>query len=308
MAGQYDVDLPTQRLPTPKDQNIARLIASMTPLDQMERPPLKICIMGDQGTGKTYSAMELLQLITPEDKKIIYSDSGEGWSTLQNEPKLKRRVMRQPYENLEQLLILAAAIRDKVPPFDKVGAVLLDEYSSMVKGDKTWIVKARSQQAEKKGEFRDPFMPQRPDYLASQIRSEEVVSAFLSCGIHVGFVSHEKLDKDTLMIRPDFAPGAANDFQRLLHSVIRATVKLDKGTKEVTRQFQLQQIGNRVSVKNRVGGLGNFCSNMTEFAEAYKKWGGQDQAPSNTQLTEEQTEEIANDDELLRLLNKEEGN
>lgn len=305
MAQGYDVDLPTQRLPTPSGTTIQRLIASMTPLDKMERPPLKFCIMGDQGTGKTYSAMKLLQLITAEDKKIIYADSAEGWSTFQNEPTLKTRVMRQPYENLEQLLVLAAAIRDKVPPFDKVGAVLLDEYSSMIKGDKTWIVKARSQQAEKKGEFRDPFSPQRPDYLASQIRSEEVVNAFLACGIHVGFVSHEKMDKDTLMIRPDFAPGAANDFQRLIHSVIRATVKLDKTSGKVIRQFQLQPIGNRVSVKNRVGGLGNFIDEISELADAYSKWGGEDQTPSNTEITKEQAEEIANDDELLRLLNKE---
>jgi hypothetical protein len=305
MAGNYDVDLPTQRLPTPSGLNIQRLVASMRPLDEMIRPALKICIMGDQGTGKTYSAMKLLQLITESDKKIIYCDSAEGWSTFQNEPALKKRVMHQPYQNLEQLLILAAAIRDKVSPFDKVGAVLLDEYSSMVKGDKTWIVKARSQQAEKKGEFRDPFMPQRPDYLASQIRSEEVVSAFLSCGIHVGFVSHEKLDDKTLMIRPDFAPGAANDFQRLVHSVIRATVKLDKTSGKVIRQFQLQPIGNRVSVKNRVGGMGNFIEAIDEFAEAYLKWGGEEQEPSNIEITKEQAEEIAKDDELLRLLNKE---
>jgi hypothetical protein len=140
--------------------------------------------------------------------------------------------------------------------------------------------------------------------LASQIRSEEVVSAFLSCGIHVGFVSHEKLDKDTLMIRPDFAPGAANDFQRLIHSVIRATVKVDKSG-NVVRQYQLQPVGNRVSVKNRIGGLGNFINKIEDLAEAYKNWGGTE-TPDNTQLTEEQNETIQKDDELLRLLNSNE--
>jgi hypothetical protein len=306
MAKEYDVDLVTQALPTPTAKSLEALNNSFVKLEDMGRPPAKICIFGDQGTGKTKATMEFLQAITPEDKLIAYVDSAEGWSTLQNHPHLKRRVIRMAYENPEQLLILAGAIRGKVGKYAQIGAICLDEYSSMIKSDKTWIVKARSQQALKKGEFRDPYMPQRPDYLASQIRSEEVVNAFLSCGIHVGFTSHEKLDEKTIMTRPDFAPGAANDFQRLIHSVIRVTKKMDKTSGKVTFSFQLQPIGNRVSVKNRIGGLGNFIEDIGDLSKAYEQWGGEDSPqPDNSQLTEEQTTEIAQDDELLRLLNAE---
>lgn len=303
MAGEYDVDLITQALPKPTKKSLDMLNASFVRMEELPRPAAKVCIMGDQGTGKTTALMRFLQAITPEDQFIAYVDSAEGWSSLENFPELKRRVIYCRYENPEQLLILAGAIRNKVGRYASVGAVLLDEYSSMVKSDKTWIVKARSQQAEAKGEFRDPFMPQRPDYLASQIRSEEVINAFLQCGIHVGFVAHEKYDEKTLMTRPDFPPGAANDFQRLIHSVIRATVKLEKSGK-VIRQFQLQPAGNRVSVKNRIGGLGNFINEIDELSEAYLNWGNRPQV-DNTQLTQEQTDEIQKDDELLRLLNQE---
>lgn len=303
MAGEYDVNLVTQRLPTPNKKSLDALEAAFTPMDKMAKPTAKVCIMGDQGTGKTKAIMEFLQAVTPEDQLIAYIDSAEGWTTLQNHPELKRRVIYMPYENLEQLLVLAAAIRSKVGKYGKIGGICLDEYSSMIKGDKTWIVKARSQQAEKKGEFRDPFMPQRPDYLASQIRSEEVVTAFLSSPVHVGFISHEKLDDKTLFIRPDFPPGAANDFQRLVHSVVRVTKKLDKASGKVSFSFQLQPIGNRVSVKNRIGGLGNFIEDISELSVAYHNWGGKTEQ-DNTQLTNEQTEEIQQDDELLRLLNK----
>jgi len=303
VSNEYDVNLPTQALPTPSKKTVQNIMASMVNLEDKAKATAKICISGDQGTGKTTAMMKFLQAVTPADQRIIYVDSGEGWSSLDNFPELKRRVKWMQYENLEQLLVVASALRSGQIP--GVGAVLLDEYSTMIKGDRTWIVKARSQQKEIKGEFKDPFQPAQPDYFASQNRSEEVVQAFVTCQIHVGFITHEKLDKDTLYIRPDMAPGAAADFQRLIHSVIRATVVSDKKTGEVTRRFQLQPVGNRVSVKNRIGGLGNFIDNIDELSEAYHKWGASTAVQKETKLTEEQVKEINEDNELLKLLNKE---
>lgn len=310
MANNYDVDLPTQKLPTPSKKTIGALINSLEDMEAKSVPAM-ICIMGDQGTGKTLALIKFLQGITAPDKRIVYVDSAAGWTSLNNDRTLMSRVKRMRFENMEQLLALAAAIRDKVPPFDTVGAVMLDEYSSMVKKDKTWIVKARSQQKEEAGDFKDPFQPAQPDYLASQIRSEDVLNAFLDCDIHVGFTSHEKVDKDTYMTRPDFPPGAANDFQRLIHSVLRATVSLDKSSGKVTRRLQLQPIGNRVSVKNRIGGLGNFANDISEVIEAYKKWGVEEESTlqdhtTDATLSKEEVAEIVNQDELLKLLNQNE--
>lgn len=310
MANEYDVDLPTQKLPTPSKKTVTALINSMEDLTAKTVPAM-ICIMGDQGTGKTLSIVRFMQAITPPDKRIIYVDSAAGWTTLNNDRAMMNRVKRMKFENLEQLLALAAAIRDGIPPFNTVGAVILDEYSSMIKKDRTWIVKARSQQKEEKGEFKDPFQPAQPDYFASQVRSEDVLNAFLECEIHVGFTSHEKVDKDTFMTRPDFAPGAANDFQRLIHSVLRATVTLDKTTKQPVRKLQLQPVGNRVSVKNRIGGLGNFANDIMEVAEAYKKWGVEDEealqsSTTATTLTEAEVKEVESADALLDLLSKSE--
>ena len=306
MAGEYDVELVTQALPTPSKKSLDALANAFIPMDQLKKPTSKVCLMGDQGTGKTKAMMEYLQAVTPEDEMIAYVDSAEGWTTFQNHPELKRRVIWMQYENPEQLLVLAGAVRQRTGRWAKVGAVMLDEYSSMIKGDRTWIVKARSQQAAAKGEFRDPYMPQRPDYLASQIRSEEVVNAFLACKVHVGFVSHEKLDEKTMYIRPDFSPGAGNDFQRLIHSVIRVKKELDKKSGAVSFSFQLQPIGTRVSVKKRIGGLGNFIQgDLLQLVEAYEKWGVMAEQ-DNTQIEIEQAVEIQKDDELLRLLNKDE--
>lgn len=303
MGKEYDIETPTQALPAPTAKTKKALIESMHDLDDLTVAML-ICIYGDQGTGKTISMMKLMQAITPPEKRILYVDSGKGWSSMLNFPELKNRVKRMRYENIEQLIALAGAIREGSPPFDSFGAVVLDEYSSMIRKDRTWIVKARAKQKADQGDFKDPFQPTQPDYLASQIRSDDVLNTFMENEIHIGFLSHEKYDKETLMMRPDFSPGAANDFQRQIHSVLRATVKLDKTTKEPVRELQLQPVGNRVSVKNRIGGLGNFAKDISEVIEAYRKWGIQTE-PVNVTLTEEQVAEIAKEDELLRLMNTE---
>jgi hypothetical protein len=305
MAGEYDIEVPSQPLPKVTKKTKELLWAAME--DPTENPPpAYICIYGDQGTGKSVSMMTFMLDILPEGKRLIYIDSGKGWTSFQNHPDIMqalkdKRWRRMKYENLEQLIALAGAIREG-GPFSSIGAVILDEYSSMIKKDKTWIVKARAQQKEEKGEFKDPFQPAQPDYLASQIRSEDVLNSFMESDIHVGFLSHEKWDDKQMVTRPDFPPGAANDFQRLLHSVLRATVKLDKTTKQPIREIQLQPIGNRVSVKNRIGGLGNFISDISELTEAYRKWGIQTKAPDVT-LTEAEVETIQEDNDLLRLLN-----
>ena len=303
MANDYDVEVPSQALPKVPARTKKALLDSTEDLSN-KVVPYQLCIFGDQGTGKTLAMARLMQAITPANKKILYIDSGNGWATLKSYPELMKRVKYSKYENLEQVLAWATALNEGGPGFDSIGAVILDEYSSMIKKDKTWIVKARAKQKEDKEEFKDPFQPAQPDYLASQIRSEDVLNAFMETDtIHVGFLSHEKWDEKQMVTRPDFPPGAANDFQRLLHSVLRATVTLDKQTKQPVRQIQLQPIGNRVSVKNRIGGLGNFIKDIDELTQAYRKWGIQPEEPDVT-LSEAEVATVVEDNELLRLLNE----
>lgn len=309
MAGEYNVEVPDQKLPAVSVKTRKALLDSTEDLADKE-VPYQLCIYGDQGTGKTLAMMKLMQRITRPEKKILYIDSGNGWATLKEYPELMKRVKYSKYENIEQVLAWATALNEGGPGFDTIGAVILDEYSSMVRKDRTWVVKARAAQKEKKGEFKDAFQPAQPDYLASQIRSEDILNAFVSTDIHVGFLSHEKFDEKTITTRPDFAPGAAADLQRILHSVLRATVTLDKATKKPVRKLQLQPIGNRVSCKNRVGKLGNFANDISEVAEAYMNWGvikegdALQSSTTETTLTKEEVDQIANDDALLLLLNK----
>jgi ABC-type phosphonate transport system ATPase subunit len=55
---------------------------------------MKILLYGQSGVGKTVEAMELAQRCTPDDKRILYIDTGEGWVSLLNHPQLMRRTTR----------------------------------------------------------------------------------------------------------------------------------------------------------------------------------------------------------------------
>lgn len=269
MAGldQSGMELPSAPLPKVPQKAVASILGSMTDFKAMHVPMLFSCF-GDQGTGKTKAGMEILQRVTEPGKRIVYIDTAMNFATLNNHPSLQERVKVMEYENMEQLLVLAQAIRTTPQLKEIIGAVMIDEYSSAVKADRKWIVRVRASQTEKEGKFKDPHHPSQADYLSSQIRSEEVVQAFLLSGVHVCFVSHEKVD-EKIITRPDFAPGAANDFQRLIHGVYRTTAKVENGV--LTHKLQLQPSG-RISVKNRIGGLGVFATDV-EVANAYNKWG-----------------------------------
>jgi hypothetical protein len=292
---QSGMELPDAPLPTVPPKAIKAILDSMIDLDK-KHVPMLFSVFGEQGTGKTKAGMEILQRVTDPDKKIVYVDTAMNFATLNNHPDLRRRVKVMEYENIEQLLILAQAIRTQPALRNMIGAVIIDEYSSAVKADRKWIVRSRSEQAKPK--YKDPHHPSQADYLSSQIRSEEVIQAFLASGIHACFISHEKVD-EKVVTRPDFAPGAANDFQRLIHGVYRATTKVENG--HLQWQLQLQPTG-RISVKNRIGGLGVFAT-AEQVAEAYHRWGIENDTPTETAVTPAEAETIAKEDNaLLELL------
>lgn len=300
---QSGMELPSAPLPTVPKKAVANLLSSMEDFSA-KHVPMLFSAFGDQGTGKTKSGMEILQRVTDPDKRIVYVDTAMNFATLNNHPELTSRLKVMEYENMEQLLVLAQALRTTPQLKDMIGAVMIDEYSSAVKADRKWIVRVRSEQAAKESppKFKDPHHPSQADYLSSQIRSEEVVQAFLLSGVHVCFVSHEQVDK-LIVTRPDFAPGAANDFQRLIHGVYRTTTSMEN--KVLVHKMQLQPTG-RISVKNRVGGLGVFATDK-EVAEAYNKWGIlKPEETLQIAVTPAEAETIANEENsLLALLTKE---
>jgi hypothetical protein len=228
-------------------------------------PYFKACVYGDSGFGKTVWAMKLAQKITPPDKTIEYIDHMEGWVSLANHKGLRDRAHRQKYTGFSQVEFLALCIEKSVPPFDSIGTVVLDEFSSMTYNDLDVLVKAQKKDT-----------PEWPEYYAGQERARRCLEKLLNQNINVITVAHireDKLSSGLIVTRPKFVPGFNDIFRQLMHLVTHLTAEeftVDDGTQDYRRSFQVHPT-KRVNAKTRVGGLAvNVDGNY--LIEAISEW------------------------------------
>lgn len=232
---------------------------------------------GDSGTMKTTVAMRFAQAITPPDKRILYLDSAEGWSTLQNYEAegLMDRVLHQPVESHEQLILMAQVLLMQKAPFDKVGCVLFDEYTQMVDSDLNWIVESRAEHvnSQEGSSYKDPFTPALPDYNATRIRSNKVLATFLRVpDVHLLFIGHEKKGDRAVTI-PDMQDKAGKSLYQRLHFLYRTETVTPK-EKGKSAYWRMQTVnGNRVQAKNRINGIPAYVTDIQQVIDAYKNWG-----------------------------------
>lgn len=283
-------EVPTKKLPsTPKNK---KELWDMMPVMKDEPTKFKGAIVGPMGTGKTIQAMKLAHgIVAKEDKKeILYIDSGENWSSMKNHPGMMENVRRMRFRNYDDLIELAKFMISGEEPFSRFGAVVFDEYSSITEYDLAWIVRQRAAEKEKVKEFKDPYQPALPDYLAGMHRSNILIDTFMRADAHLIFVAHVRLD-DRKWTVPDFPEATQKGFQKKLHSVMFAEVDQKKdGSNEYA--FLLNPLkSQRISAKCRIGGLPNTAT-VEQVIEAYHKWGVKPQSkkPEKPIAVEEQPE------------------
>lgn len=277
------------------DTSLEALIKNIRPVDVDQRIPLKVGIYGDKGTRKTITAIKLALAALKEKELILYIDSAENWSSILNHKEIDhKRILRYPYQNVESLHTLRremAAGSHEI--FGLIGAVIFDEYSSMVQGDTFFVTEARANELAKSGDkSKDPYMPAWPDYRAVEARFFKVIDGFMKIRpteLSVIFVSHEKFYENEKKIRASMPSATAGDFEKLLHGVYRAeVVKAKRGKEEIlSHRLQTQPVG-MVSAKTRIGGLGLYCT-VDELIEAYKAWGRND-VPKVIPVNDESTD------------------
>jgi hypothetical protein len=264
-------EMPKHDLPEVKFTNLEAVFAKAIQPIKPVAPPAMGMIYGPWGTLKTTTALKILLAITPTDKTILYIDSANGWSTLMNYPDMVQaaldgRLLRMAYENIEQLQVFfQQIIKIDKPPFNSIGAIVFDEYTSMHDSDLNWIVKSRAKQAKDDGGFKDSFTPALPDYNAARIRSNDLIYFAMRNNIHLIFIGHSKETKLKEQT-PDMPEKAGKSLVKELHFVYYAY--FDK-----QGQWKMQTVnGNRIAAKNRINGIG---ANTTpeEFIECYRNWG-----------------------------------
>lgn len=267
---------------TPDEQlaeYISQLEAGMEDLNA-KTADARIQIYGDSGTGKTVAAVRLAQKITPPEKSILFIDSGQGWASIQNHPKLKTRVARVQFTSLAGIRRYCDAIRrkhkgDKVD-FGNIGCLILDESSSMGSMDLSQVVRARA----KNDPLKDPDTPTQPDFNTATNRMIQTINDILSTpNIHVIFISHAREDKDDrglAVTSPDYTPKLNKWLRGVLHVVTRLigdeVTNTETNETEYVRRFQMQPTVRSIA-KTRVGGMPTYVT-FEEFASKLQDWLG----------------------------------
>lgn len=285
--------MPTEDLPEIKYTNAEAMFAQAIKPLAKAKPPVMGLIYGPVGTMKTTNAMFMMRGVVPKDKKILYVDSSEGWTTLMNYPEFRQdildeRILHMQYENIEQLQQLAQIIRGNAkPPFSDIGGIVFDEYTSMHDEDLNWIVDTRAAQAKKDGGFKDSFTPALPDYNAARIRSNKTVALMMKNRLHLIFIGHSKETKKLEQL-PDMPEKAGKALYSRLHFAYFTFVDKQGNVKMQTVN------GDRRMAKNRINGIGAYTT-PEEFVSAYESWGG-------AELKEVEIEKIPESDDLAKLL------
>lgn len=267
--------MPTKALPKLTRTQVA-LRSSMKKMVPGKSPFMGL-IYGEPGTQKTTLAMRLMQRIVPQDKMILFIDTAAGWTVLNNEPVLMERTLRMSFENIESLEELVKAMKSGVAPFDKIGGIVLDEYTSMHDMDLNWVVRTRAKQKADDGDFKDPFMPALPDYNAARIRSNTLIEAFLGLDdTHIVFIGHSKIDKKMNTV-PDMPEKAGKALYSKAHFVYYTSFNTDKKNPSLNGRIEIQTTGgNRIMAKNRINGVPSrltLSSADDKVVENYQMWG-----------------------------------
>lgn len=257
---------------------------------------LKAIIYGSQGVGKTVAALQIAQLLTPQDKIILYIDSAEGWTSLQNFPPLKKRVKRLTDSRVSTLNAVSNAIKAKQGIFGQVGAVIIDEHTSVFDNDLNAVTRSRA--AASPGE-KDPDTPSWPDRNTAKNRAISSVGELVRMeDVHLILLGHERSDKDHLerpVKSPAYTPAAVDALCGLVHVVAHMTADERSGNDGAAlyeRALQVHPTALTIA-KTRIGGMPlrvtvkDLIQYATEWLSGERDTAPIQQEPPQTQ--EEQT-------------------
>jgi adenylate kinase family enzyme len=239
----------------------------------LERPALKIGLMGRSGSGKTTVALNIaLKLCPPDsDKKILYLDTGSNFYAIQeNSPEYVERCIRLaigpgkygPIDTINAILVLMMAGNEKFPEIANTGVIIIDEMGSALKADLFRIAITRSNKLES-DENEDLVL--YDDRNRATNRCSIVMAKLNALPIPVIYTAHERdaeipgprtgLIKGT---RSDLPRATAVEFEKDLHVLARCATM---ATKEDGIAYAVTTQSSNSTVKSRISRLsGTFTA------------------------------------------------
>lgn len=262
-----------------EDEAIRQFLSSVQGLDQQRLDDLpgnlRAMFYGDDGTGKTVAGLALLNAIVPANKRIILIDTSQNALSISNHPKLKTllpdgspRLVRLPFRGESWLHALAATIRRGILPYDRVGGIQFDEYSSMADSFLGQILKV----VEDKNPERPKDDATWPEYKMLLRKMKNLNSKFAALeGVHCVYIAHERTaDKDPrnlqIVFKPNFTPSVGPEIRKPMHIIAHVTMD-DAGR----RKFQVHPDRNHLA-KCKVGEIKSKEVEFKELADKTREW------------------------------------
>lgn len=246
---------------------------------------LRAMLYGPIGSGKTTLAAGIAQKINRRGKHTLFIDTSEGWESLKKFPSLAATVRQIPFTTIDDLKLIAQAIRENRPGlFEDIGTVIVDEASTIGQYTIDSLWSRRYQEVMTSGTQRQKDAlepnPQWPDYHAALIQVRNAFLAFYRIPdlhvIHLAHVGEVRNEKGMVIgYRPAFPEKMANALDKDMHLVGYVSAKEQEipgtNTVQYTRMVQVLPTPAIVA-KSRIKGLDQVRYEHAEVVSIIEDW------------------------------------